>query len=242
MPSKFQTISRVYFSEVAYGAAIRLKNNVLEGQYLHSHKALYPVGAREQQITAVDERDPNNRWFIKRHNQPPPLWNATDPVDFVRHGDLVRLEHRTTRRNLHVYSGPAPVTENIFQVTGHGWVISLNFKCLWLSIITVSTYFKKEMEIDPSDVWRLDIVGGKKGDILETVRKDFQLVSTTHKCVLTTTGKNYPEWGFGASEVACHPKLHDERSVWHIDENIYPRRKFHAAYCQHESSPLISVI
>ncbi len=112
--------------EVAYGAVIRLKNNVLEGQYLHSHRQLYPVGARQQQITTVYIRDPNNRWFIKRHNQTSPLWNATDPIDFVRNGDLVRIEHRTTGRNIHVHRGPAPISNKMYQVTGFG-VVSLWF-------------------------------------------------------------------------------------------------------------------
>lgn len=67
-------------------------------------------------------RDPNNRWFIKRHDQPPPPWNSTDPIDFVRNGDLVRIEHRTTGRNLHVYRGPAPVSQKLYQVTGYGQV------------------------------------------------------------------------------------------------------------------------
>lgn len=102
-----------------------MKNNVLEGQYLHSHRQLYPVGARQQQITTVYIRDPNNRWFIKRHNQSSPLWNATDPIDLVRNGDLIRIEHRTTGRNLHVHRGPAPISNKMYQVTGYGVVRSL---------------------------------------------------------------------------------------------------------------------
>ena len=74
----------------------------MEGQYLHSHRELYPVGARQQQITMLYLQDPNNRWFIKRHDKPHPPWNSTDPIDYVRNGDLIRLEHRTTGRNLHV--------------------------------------------------------------------------------------------------------------------------------------------
>ena len=107
---------------MAYGAVVRLKNNVLEGQYLHSHRELYPVGARQQQITVVYIRDPNNRWFIKRHDQPPPPWNSTDPIDFVRHGDRVRIEHRITGRNLHVHRAPAPISHKLYQVTGFGYV------------------------------------------------------------------------------------------------------------------------
>uniref|UniRef100_A0A0P4XP58 Protein O-mannosyl-transferase 2 n=1 Tax=Daphnia magna TaxID=35525 RepID=A0A0P4XP58_9CRUS len=187
--------------EVAYGAVIRVKNNVLEGQYLHSHRQLYPVGARQQQITTVYIRDPNNRWFIKRHNQSSPLWNATDPIDLVRNGDLIRIEHRTTGRNLHVHRGPAPISNKMYQVTGYG----------------------VRGEGNDDDFWRLEIEGAAEGEVLEIVRHSFRLVSPNNKCVLTSTTKNLPEWGFGSAEVACNPKIHDDRAYWHIDDNRYPR-------------------
>lgn len=41
-----------YYTEVAYGAVISLKNHRTGGGYLHSHYHLYPegVGARQQQV------------------------------------------------------------------------------------------------------------------------------------------------------------------------------------------------
>ena len=69
------------------------------------------------------------------------------------------------------------------------------------------------------DIWRLEIEGGKEGQILETVRGNFRLVHENLKCVLTTTDHIYPEWGFGSTEVACNPKLDDSKSQWHIDDN-----------------------
>lgn len=60
--------------------------------------------------------------------------------------------------------------------------------------------------------------------MLEIVRHSFRLVSPNNKCVLTSTTKNLPEWGFGSAEVACNPKIHDDRAYWHIDDNRYPRR------------------
>ena len=45
---------------------------------------------------------------------------AKDPVELVRDGQLVRLEHLATGRNLHSHREPAPVTKRHFQVTGYG--------------------------------------------------------------------------------------------------------------------------
>lgn len=222
------TLRCALISEVAYGAVIRVKNNVLEGQYLHSHRQLYPVGARQQQITTVYIRDPNNRWFIKRHNQSSPLWNATDPIDLVRNGDLIRIEHRTTGRNLHVHRGPAPISNKMYQVTGYGVVRSLfHLISFFLEFSKNEVSFNfccKRGEGNDDDFWRLEIEGAAEGEVLEIVRHSFRLVSPNNKCVLTSTTKNLPEWGFGSAEVACNPKIHDDRAYWHIDDNRYPRR------------------
>ncbi len=68
------------------------------------------------QITTYSHKDGNNRWFIKKFNKPAPSWNSSDPIELVRNGDLIRLEHRPTRRNLHSHKEPAPISRKHFQV------------------------------------------------------------------------------------------------------------------------------
>ena len=111
--------------EVAYGAVIKIKNDIVGGAFLHSHKHLYPegIGARHQQVTTYLLKDGNNNWIIKRADQPAPSHDSTDPIDYVRNGDLVRLQHKTTGRNLHSHRHKAPMTRRHFQVTGFGQVI-----------------------------------------------------------------------------------------------------------------------
>lgn len=41
----------------------------------------------------------------------------------MRSGDLIRLEHVPTRRNLHSHKESAPVTKKHYQVTGYGEVL-----------------------------------------------------------------------------------------------------------------------
>ena len=45
-----------------------------------------------------------------------------DETILLKHGDLVRLEHKTTGRNLHSHREPAPLTKKHLQVTGYGEV------------------------------------------------------------------------------------------------------------------------
>ena len=58
-------------------------------------------------------RDDNNKWLIKPFDK-----DALDEISFVKHGDLVRLEHLQTRRNLHTHREKAPITAKHFQITG----------------------------------------------------------------------------------------------------------------------------
>lgn len=107
--------------EVAFGAVITLKNHKTGGGYLHSHFHLYPkgAGARQQQITTYTHKDDNNKWLIKPYDRES---YGKKNVTIVRNGDLVRLEHLQTRRNLHAHNEKAPITVKHFQVTGYGEV------------------------------------------------------------------------------------------------------------------------
>ena len=105
--------------EVAYGAVVTLMNHRTGGAYLHSHFHLYPegMGAKQQQVTTYAHKDEINVFVIKKWNEEPP--NNTDPyaiVDLVKNGDLVRLEHVTSRRNIHSHRESAPVSKRHFQV------------------------------------------------------------------------------------------------------------------------------
>lgn len=51
-----------------------------------------------------------------------------DEIKIVKNGDLIRLEHITTRRNLHSHKEQAPLTKKHLQVTGYGEVRCFVFK------------------------------------------------------------------------------------------------------------------
>lgn len=43
-------------------------------------------------------------------------------MKFLKHGDMIRLQHIPTKRNLHSHHEPAPITHKHYQVTGYGEV------------------------------------------------------------------------------------------------------------------------
>ncbi|RWS06523.1 Protein O-mannosyl-transferase 2-like protein, partial [Dinothrombium tinctorium] len=186
---------------VAFGAVITLKNHRTGGGYLHSHWHLYPegIGARQQQVTSYSHKDDNNKWMIKKYDREPNP--AKDQVEIVKNGDLVRLEHLVTTRNLHSHKELAPLTKKHFQVTCYG----------------------EQGVGDANDVWRVEIIGGAPKEQVKTVTTKFRLIHYLANCALYSHSKQLPKWGYEQMEVTCSPNLMDKNTIWNVEDNSFAR-------------------
>lgn len=186
--------------DVAYGAVVTLKGVKTGGGYLHSHWHLYPegVGARQQQVTGYSHKDDNNKWVIKKFDSEP---SPDDPIVLVKNGDLVRLEHVATGRNLHSHREVAPVTKKHYQVTCYG----------------------EDGIGDANDVWRVEMIDEKKSSNIQTVITSFRLIHYFVKCALSCNSKQLPKWGYEQMEISCNPNTFDKSTVWNIEDNHFPR-------------------
>mmetsp|Transcript_2295 Transcript_2295/g.5450 ORF Transcript_2295/g.5450 Transcript_2295/m.5450 type:complete len:229 (+) Transcript_2295:69-755(+) len=74
---------------------------------LHSHSVNYGSGSQQQSVTAVDaSADPNSYWLVTGgYNQPP-----CPPGTPMKKGDVFRLRHLGTNRNLHSHHHPSPLS------------------------------------------------------------------------------------------------------------------------------------
>jgi len=193
--------------DLAYGAVITMKNARVGGGYLHSHYHLYPegVGAKQQQVTAYAHKDENNKFLVKKWNEEPPLFYTEDwtnaEIEMVKHGDLVRLEHVMTRRNIHSHQQPAPMSKKQFQITGYG----------------------ENGTGDANDVWRVELIGGTEGDTVKTVTSKVKFHHYFMKCVLSCSGKLLPKWGFEQQEISCNPTTRDPNALWNVEDNFFPK-------------------
>ncbi|XP_042108728.1 protein O-mannosyl-transferase 2 isoform X6 [Ovis aries] len=190
---------------LAYGSMITVKNLRMAIGYLHSHRHFYPegVGARQQQVTTYLHKDYNNLWIIKKHNSnsADPL-DPSHPVEFVRHGDIIRLEHKETSRNLHSHYHEAPLTRKHYQVTGYG--------------INGSG--------DSNDFWRIEVINRKFGNRIKVLRSRIRLIHLVTGCVLGSSGKVLPKWGWEQLEVTCTPYLKETlSSIWNVEDHINPK-------------------
>ncbi|XP_032261560.1 protein O-mannosyl-transferase 2 isoform X2 [Phoca vitulina] len=189
---------------LAYGSVITVKNLRMAIGYLHSHRHLYPegVGARQQQVTTYLHKDYNNLWIIKKHNTNADPLDPSFPVEFVRHGDIIRLEHKETSRNLHSHYHEAPLTRKHYQVTGYG----INGTG------------------DSNDFWRIEVVNRKFGNRIKVLRSRIRLIHLVTGCVLGSSGKVLPKWGWEQLEVTCTPYLKETlNSLWNVEDHINPK-------------------
>lgn len=127
-------------------------------------------------------------------------WNEAE-IEMVKHGDLVRLEHIMTRRNVHSHQQPAPLSKKQFQVTGYG----------------------ENGTGDANDVWRVELIGGSEGDGIKTVTSKVKFHHYFMKCVLSCSGKQLPKWGFEQQEISCNPTTRDPNALWNVEDNFYPK-------------------
>ena len=78
---------------------------------------------------------------------------------------------------------------------------------------------------DANDVWRVEIVGGREGDRIETVTSRVRFTHYFMKCVLTCGGKQLPKWGYEQMEVSCNPTLRDPNALWNVEDNHFSKRE-----------------
>ncbi|KAH9817102.1 family 39 glycosyltransferase [Melampsora americana] len=194
--------------EIAVGSRVTFKNMGYGGGLLHSHVQTFPVGSQQQQVTCYHYRDSNNEWTITPllHEEP---YNESQPIRFLKHGDIVRLVHKMTGRNLHTHEIPAPITKINKEVACYG-----------------------NATIDDSNsYWVIEVVD----DILRGKKERFQNINTLSTrlrirhlnlgCYLRAANAVLPQWGFKQVEVSCDKKNNpkDKHTYWNVESHMNGR-------------------
>jgi C1A family cysteine protease len=159
---------------VRFGATMKLRH-AATGCGLHSHPSVYghPGSSGQQQVTCFAGADDNDLWRIKGPDGQPEDFRSGQPV---QHGDVVRLEHVATRRNLHSHTGhPSPVT-------GQQEV----------------TCFGESGVGDNNDDWRVEVEGGGQWDGGKQIRL---IHAPTAVALHSHGGFSHPQWTMGQQEV-----------------------------------------
>ncbi|KAL7322985.1 hypothetical protein PS15p_210952 [Mucor circinelloides] len=184
--------------DIAYGSRVFIRHVATRGGYLHSHPHNYPAGSKQQQVTLYPHRDDNNWWTIRKVNDEEP-----NGIEYVKHGDIVTLQHADSNKRLHSHEIRPPMTDLEYhnEVSGYGF---------------------DDFKGDANDQWRVEIISGDKSDPeskerLKTIHTKFALVHVMTQCSLFSHTVKLPEWGFDQQEVTCIKNGKIEKTVWYVE-------------------------
>ncbi|KAK6583754.1 hypothetical protein PZA11_003484 [Diplocarpon coronariae] len=185
--------------EIAYGSRATIKNMGYGGGLLHSHVQTYPEGSSQQQVTCYHHKDANNEWWFYP-NRAQEEYDPEAAPKFVADGDVLRLIHSQTGRNLHSHEVAAPVTKADREVSCYGNT-------------TIG---------DEKDHWTMEVVkdvSSSDRTKVRTLTTAFRLRHTALGCYLRAGNVNLPQWGFKQIEVTCdknnNPK--DVYTHWNVE-------------------------
>jgi len=185
--------------EIAFGSRATIKNMGYGGGLLHSHVQTYPEGSTQQQVTCYHHKDANNDWFFYPNRRDPDYDEAAEPR-FIGDGQVIRLIHAQTGRNLHSHEISAPMTKSDKEVSCYG-------------NLTVG---------DEKDHWKIEVVrdvASRDRSKIRTLTTAFRLKHEVLGCYLRAGNVNLPQWGFKQIEVTCvkenNPR--DTYTHWNVE-------------------------
>jgi dolichyl-phosphate-mannose-protein mannosyltransferase len=198
-------------TEVAFGSRVSLKNMGFGGGLLHSHPHVYPTGSGQQQVTCYHHKDSNNEWdILPRWDEEP--YNSEATLRFLQHGDIVRLAHASTTRNLHSHTIPAPLTKLNHEVSCYGNTTIGDFHDYWV--------------VEVVD----DMVRGARAhvDRVHALTTRLRFKHQALGCYLRAANAILPQWGWKQVEVSCAPENDpkDAHTYWNVEAHYNQRRQY----------------
>ncbi|KAI8927643.1 Dolichyl-phosphate-mannose-protein mannosyltransferase-domain-containing protein [Entophlyctis helioformis] len=187
--------------ELAFGSKVSIKSNSRGGGLLHSHVQRYPSGSEQQQVTCYHHKDSNNEFIVEKP------WgvetNEDAEPEFVQDGDIIRLVHASTQKNLHSHAVAAPITKGENEVSCYGNATFGDTNDHWV--------------VEKVDDW----YAGQALKRIRSLTTRFRLRHKNSGCLLRADGVTLPQWGFKQIEVVCQKKgdLSSTSNMWNIEKH-----------------------
>eukprot|EP00026_Physarum_polycephalum_P018167 Phypoly_transcript_19655.p1 GENE.Phypoly_transcript_19655~~Phypoly_transcript_19655.p1 ORF type:complete len:227 (+),score=35.51 Phypoly_transcript_19655:36-683(+) len=180
----------VEVNTVTCGSAVKLQH-AYSNFRLHSHKVSYGSGSGQQSVTGIESADDNNSlWVVKG-----PHGTHCPQGKVVKHGDSIRLQHLSTRRNLHSHLHKSPFTKQN----------------------EVSCYLEGD-EGDTGDIWKVETKAGS-GEWMRNEPVMFLHVDTG-AYLHANPGSKYQHPIPGQIEITGFGGKHKD-SEWKTAEGVY---------------------
>ncbi|XP_013793858.1 protein O-mannosyl-transferase 1-like [Limulus polyphemus] len=194
--------------EISHGSQITLRHTHGRACWLHSHPHVYPLrypdkrgSSHQQQVTCYSFKDVNNWWIVKRPKKNDLV--VSEPVDKIRHGDIIQLVHGMTSRALNSHDVAAPMSPQHQEV---------------------SCYIDYNISFPAQNLWKVEIVNkDTEGAVWHTIHSHVRLIHVNSTQALKFSGKQLPEWGFNQHEVVTDRVIKQDDTVWNVEEHRYTK-------------------
>ncbi|KAG8176363.1 hypothetical protein JTE90_020761 [Oedothorax gibbosus] len=195
--------------EIAHGSQITLRHTHGRACWLHSHPHVYPLrypdkrgSSHQQQVSCYSFKDVNNWWIVKRPSVPDLV--VSDPIDKIKHGDVVQIIHGMSSRALNSHDVAAPMSPQNQEV---------------------SCYIDYNISFPAQDLWRVEVLNREtEGDVWHTIHSHVRFIHTTSGQALKFSGKQLPEWGFNQHEIVTDRVVSQDDTIWNVEEHRYTKK------------------
>jgi len=147
-----------------------------------------------------------------------PPYNPNGPIKFLTHGDVVRLVHVPTTRNLHSHPVVGPVTKLNWEVSCYGNDTIGDKHDYWVVEVVDDLRRGKDVKKHGRD--------DEKGRI-HSLTTRLRLRHEHLGCYLRAANTILPQWGFKQVEVTCDKENHpnDAHTYWNVESHWNDRRE-----------------
>ncbi|GLG97859.1 Protein O-mannosyltransferase 1 [Gryllus bimaculatus] len=202
------SITRGQPLEVAHGSQVTLRHTHGRTCWLHSHTHVYPIrypdkrgSSHQQQVTCYSFKDVNNWWIVKRPDRSDLV--VSQPVDAIRHGDVVQLVHGMSSRALNSHDVAAPMSPQNQEV---------------------SCYIDYNVSMPAQNLWKVEIINRDQvGEVWHTIESLVRLIHVNSTQALKFSGRQLPEWGFNQHEVVTDRIHNQDDTTWNVEEHRYTK-------------------
>jgi len=193
---------------IAHGSQVTLRHTHGRTCWLHSHEHVYPVryadgrgSSHQQQVSCYLFKDVNNWWIIKRPNREDLA--VHEPIDKIKHGDVIQLVHGLTHRALNSHDVAASMSPHNQEI---------------------SCYIDYNISMPAENLWKVDIINrDSAGDYWHTINSQIRLIHESTGQALKYSGKQYPDWGSHQHEVVADRMIQQQDTVWNVEEHQYTK-------------------
>ncbi|RWS17048.1 protein O-mannosyl-transferase 1-like protein [Dinothrombium tinctorium] len=194
--------------EIIHGSQVTLRHTHGRTCWLHSHSELYPIkypdnrgSSHQQQVTCYSFKDVNNWWIVKKPDRNDLI--ATEPLERIKHGDIIQLIHGMTSRSLNSHDVAAPMSPQHQEV---------------------SCYIDYNISMPSQNLWKVLLINGEETDnYWHTIISKVRLIHVNSSQALKFSGKQLPDWGFHQHELVTDRLINQDDTVWNVEEHRYTK-------------------